>query len=113
MSRFFEFPQNNSGGSFAIDDEAGIGPRVWIEAETKGLALSRALSIGIYFDGCDSGIDCSCCGDRWSEPWDDGQDAPEINNEYDFNWHDAVYVHRIDGTIERITKSDDAKGDAP
>ncbi len=103
MSKFYEFHQNNSGGSFEIDDERGIGPRVWIEAETLDQAISIALGIGLYFDGVDIGTDCPCCGDRWHRPWcDDGKDAPKINQEYDFNWHDTVYVHRAGGTIKRI-----------
>ncbi len=33
--------------------------------------------IGIYFDGCDLGKDCDCCGDRWGRAWsDDATDSP-------------------------------------
>ncbi len=104
-TKFFEFDQNNSGGLFHRNDTRGIGPRVWIEALDLDDACRRALDIGIYFDGCDSGMDCRCCGDRWSRPWrDDGKGKPELNLEYDFNWGDTVYVHRYDGTIERVKK---------
>jgi hypothetical protein len=105
MSKFFEFSQNNSGGRFTIDDARGLGPRVWIEADDTIHANYRAGRLGIYFNGCADGRDCSCCGDRWDEAWGDGEDAPDINHEYDFNWHDAVYVHRLDGSIERIRHS--------
>jgi hypothetical protein len=75
---FFTFNQNNSGGSFDFDVDSGITHIVVIEAATKELALEKAVGIGIYFNGCETGKDCECCGDRWHEPWDDGSDAPEI-----------------------------------
>jgi hypothetical protein len=104
QTKFFEFYQNNSGGSFDIDDERGIGARVWIEAVDADHANSRAEDIGIYFDGVMSGYDCECCGDRWHSAWkDDGEDEVKID-EYSFNWNDVIYVHRIDGTIERLKK---------
>lgn len=57
---FYTYSQNNSGGNFE-----GVNYIV-IEAasasEANAIAESRTP---IYFDGCDSGIDCSCCGDRW------------------------------------------------
>lgn len=104
MYKFFKYRQNNSGGSFDINDATGIGPIVWIEAEGEAHADDRAESIGIYFDGVDKGFDCPCCGDRWSESWRGGKDKVEIDSKYDFMWHDTVYVHRMDGTIERIKK---------
>lgn len=68
---FYEFRQNNSGGSFELDKKRGISTLVIVEADSKEDACRRAERIGIYFDGCESGIDCSCCGDRWSEPYDE------------------------------------------
>lgn len=64
---FFEFRQNNSGGSFVIDENAGISVVVIIEADTAKDANECAESIGLYFDGCEKGRDCDCCGDRWFE----------------------------------------------
>jgi hypothetical protein len=102
-TKFYKFGQNNSGGSFDIDDDRGIGVVVWIEAANRHDAENRAESIGIYFNGVADGMDCACCGDRWSEPWDDdAEEKPKINTEYDFGWHDTVYVHHYDGSIERI-----------
>lgn len=102
---YWVFDQNNSGGSFDIYPKKGIGPRVWIEADSLEHAIDTAETIGIYFHGVSQGIDCECCGDRWYEPFDEeGEEEPTINQEYDFVWHDTVYVHRIDGTIEHITK---------
>lgn len=95
---WFEFSQNNSGGSFDIEPRYGIGPRVWIEAENSDAACDRAENLGIYFNGCDSGQDCPCCGDRWYRPWrEDGEDRPSVDLQYDFNWHNEVYVHPLEG----------------
>lgn len=105
-TKFWEFDQNNSGGRFDIRDDAGIGPRVWIEATSRDDAVARALAIGLYFDGVSNGVDCECCGDRWHEPWrDEGRESPEIKKQWDFNWHDTVYVHHYDGSIERVKVS--------
>lgn len=65
---FFHFHQNNSGGRY-------VGPTdVIIEAENAQEANSLATSsrrVEIYFDGCSSGRDCYCCGDRWTRAEDD------------------------------------------
>jgi len=102
---FFEFRQNNSGGSFYINDGRGIGPRVWIEAEDANHANEIAERLGIYFDGVNDGMDCGCCGDRWYPADGDGVPEPAIDQQYSFNWHGVVYVHHLDGTIARIRKS--------
>jgi len=74
---FFTYRQNNSGGSFNIDPEAGISIFVVVEADSAGDADRRAVDIGLYFDGCETGEDCECCGDRWSRASDyDGEDFP-------------------------------------
>ena len=74
-TKFFCFSQNNSGGSF---DEPAM--YVIVEAMNAAQANQRAQEIGLYFDGCSTGRDCSCCGDRWYSQWDnsDGDDAPSI-----------------------------------
>jgi len=66
---FFEFSQNNSGGSFTVDDK--LCHRLFIEAETPKAATKKALEMGVYFNGISKGRDCRCCGDRWHELWDD------------------------------------------
>lgn len=75
---FYSFNQNNSGGSFVIDDD--VAHYVIIEADSADAANERAESIGIYFDGCETGYDCPCCGDRWYSAWseDEGQETPSI-----------------------------------
>jgi hypothetical protein len=105
-TRFYEFDQNNSGGSFVFDDSRGLGPGVWIEALDSDHANTRAESIGIYFDGVLSGQDCGCCGDRWDPAHGGGIEEPMIDGPYTFMWTDTVYVHRIDGTVERVKKPD-------
>ncbi len=60
---FYTFCQNNTGGNFEVD--ADVDQYVIIEALTSDHANSIAENIGIYFDGCDAGMDCTCCGDRW------------------------------------------------
>lgn len=73
--KFFEFSQNNSGGSFDCDEY--VTHRVLIEADTADEAALKGESLGMYWDGCENGMDCECCGDRWSRPWsDDGKVFP-------------------------------------
>lgn len=82
MSKFYSFNQNNSGGSFDFDEADGITHWVIVEADSLDDAIKRAQNIGIYFDGCSTGRDCSCCGNRWYEPWsDDASEQPEIYGE--------------------------------
>jgi hypothetical protein len=78
--KFFLFMQNNSGGSFDVNET--VAHNVIIEAYSANDANARAEDIGIYFNGCDTGADCSCCGDRWYEAEDhDGTDTPLIYDE--------------------------------
>jgi hypothetical protein len=105
---WFKFRQNNSGGHWDIDDDKGIGPNVWIEAKNAKQANKLAESIGIYFNGVDSGIDCECCGDRWYEVWEssEGENSVTTSSDYDFHWHDTVYLHHLDGRLEKRVKND-------
>lgn len=61
MTTYWEYRQNNSGGSF-------IKPavNVYIEAETPEEADTIAQNNGIYFDPLFE-RDCDCCGNRWDE----------------------------------------------
>ena len=96
---WYEYSQNNSGGSFVIRPQFGIGPRVWIEAASPEEADERALNLGIYFNGVEDGHDCDCCGDRWYPQWDDGEEYPAIDSQWDFNWHKEVYLHPLEGSF--------------
>jgi hypothetical protein len=74
---FYVFRQNNSGGYFEINDD--VTQFVIIEADGHEDANSRAVEIGIYFEGVDRDLDCSCCGDRWDEAWSgEGEPEPEL-----------------------------------
>src|SRR5579863_9923263 len=102
--KFFEYSQNNSGGHFDIDDAAGIGVYVIIEAENNVDADRKAQDIGLYFNGCDDEIDCSCCGDRWYKTYFEGDDIPmyrgtEVTKDnYENGWGD-LYIHYANGEI--------------
>jgi hypothetical protein len=74
--KFFMYSQNNSGGNFIVNDE--VTHFMIFEAHSPEEADVLAEKHGVYFDGCDSGIDCSCCGDRWSRSWDGGEDKPNL-----------------------------------
>lgn len=65
---WYEFNQNNSGGSFHVNSY--VCHRVFIEAETEEAAVEKAEGMGIYFNGCEDDRDCPCCGDRWYRTYD-------------------------------------------
>lgn len=73
---YFHFCQNNSGGSFDVDER--VAEHVIIEANSADHANEIAEGIGIYFNGVDDGQDCECCGDRWYSVWGKGYDEPLI-----------------------------------
>jgi hypothetical protein len=121
--RWYEFRQNNSGGSFVMDDEVSI--HVFIQAESADAANQKAEKVGIYFDGCEDGSDCSCCGDRWyraDDPLDSFKTYPwrgepkEYDNISDYaqalaadsGWakrgDPANIVYFADGSVKRFYK---------
>lgn len=73
---FYCYSQNNSGGSFMVDDR--VCHHVIVEAGNSAQADEIAEAVGIYFNGCDDGVDCDCCGDRWYSAYGDGDAEPEI-----------------------------------
>lgn len=77
--KFFAFQQNNSGGSFDVDDK--ICHILYIEAHNYEEARKKAMDMGVYFNGCDIGLDCPCCGDRWSD-YADEIDLTELSDRY-------------------------------
>jgi len=107
--KWYEYSQNNSGGWFQHDEDAGIGYAVWVQARNYEEANQRAKAIGLYFDG--EG-DCSCCGDRWFDKWtEDGQvGEPFIYagrfggaDSRGLRWGLPAYAHRYDGTFYVVT----------
>lgn len=72
---WFEYRQNNSGGSFVSDQN--VAHSVWVEADSHESANEIAKDKGIYFDGVEDDRDCPCCGDRWWPCSDsDSEDVP-------------------------------------
>lgn len=98
---FFYYRQTNSGGSVFVSEKKGIGHVVWIEAIDEKDADARAEEIGIYFDGCSSGRDCNCCGDRWSRArLDESVDeSDKIQKD-----HVSSFIHFWDRSFEKNTK---------
>lgn len=111
-TRFFDYSQNNSGGSFQEDAEAGITNHVIIEAYDASEADDKAEQIGIYFDGIDKGLDCGCCGDRWCTTYGEGDEIPMIygtplveGQPYKsfLDWTEVlVYIHYANGVIAAV-----------
>lgn len=93
---FYLFEQNNSGGFFDVDDK--LCHYLYIEADCKNEAIAIAESIGCYWDGVREGIDCPCCGDRWSE------DCDKIDIEKLKSDGCTVYVGVLDREEEAINK---------
>lgn len=75
---FFHFNQNNTGGSFTFDEARGLTHHMVIEAADSSDANTRALELGLYFNGVQDGMDCGCCGDRWYETYSDGDEVPKV-----------------------------------
>ena len=71
---FYTYRHNNSVGFYS-------GPKyVIVEANSAEQADEIALNGDvIYFGGCSTGMDCSCCGDRWHShsTWDDPHENVE------------------------------------
>jgi hypothetical protein len=107
---FYTFNQNNSGGSFDHDPNAGIGYCVCVEAANETDANQRAEQIGLYFNGCDSGMDCDCCGDRWYEQWrEEGDETPTLYGKpLTGGWGLPSYIHYLDGRVEMVPENKDA-----
>lgn len=102
---YFEYSQNNSGGVFIHDKD--VAEFVIIEAPDAEAANTRAEEIGIYFDGCEDGRDCRCCGDRWHHAWNKGFSKPMLYGEplarYQSDYgssRESVYVYHADGQFE-------------
>jgi len=104
MTLYYTYSQNNSGGYF--DSDENVSEYVIIEADNAEQANERAQEIGLYFDGAG---DCPCCGDRWTEQWDDGEGtkAPSIYGKSVYETNKTIFrsrciIHRSDGTKETV-----------
>lgn len=113
--RYFHFSQNNSGGSFDVNDT--VAHHVIIQAHSAAEANRLAKDVGIYFGGCYSGRDCDCCGDRWSEVWDEGDESPLIYGEDPATIKDmftkpgqpVCHVYHLDGSKTTYRKPEKEK----
>ena len=108
---YFEFSQNNSGGGWQIDHEAGIDEKVFVQAWNPSEANAKAEEIGIYFDGVSKGYDCSCCGNRWSECWDSDTGQEEAPTASKVSLDTVAFVHHSDGTVEKVVGTWDWMGE--
>ncbi len=113
---WFHFSQNNSGGSFVVDDK--LASRLFVQEENADRAVSFAENLGVYFDGVNQGRDCPCCGDRWYYPhiinfplrysemniFETVEEyAQFMANEYGWTTPDA-YIYYKNGQITKINK---------
>lgn len=98
---FYTFSQNNSGGSFIEDDR--VTQYVIIEANSADAANALAEVYGLYFNGCDDGRDCPCCGDRWYRTWEgEGTEHPEIYGKPAADEFQSSIIYYQSGTVTRI-----------
>ena len=101
-TKYYEFYQNNSGGSYVQNDE--VDCLVFIEATSAAEANSKFDSLDN-----DSGNYCDCCGVRWTEAWEeDGHETPYTYSgkplsEYNFYEKDGyAIIYHMTGQVERI-----------
>ena len=88
--KWYLFDQNNSGGSFVVDDK--LCHRVFIEAKSFDDAVEKAEELGCYWNGVEDGRDCPCCGDRWNKWDDDPVDLEKYKIEgYTVSLYDNIY----------------------
>lgn len=85
-TKFYEFNQNNSGGSFDVDDN--VCHRVIIEA----IDTNHAESLFKPMIANQSGS-CPCCGDRWSSFDPNEIDLPKWEK---IGYSVGVYAHYED-----------------
>ena len=110
--KFYHFNQNNSGGSFTENEN--VCKNVFIEAHSADEANLLADNFGIYFDGCDQNIDCSCCGDRWYEVREDSgtkdlviydsnqEKVVNVKKAFKDTFSDKCIIHYLNGTKETV-----------
>lgn len=108
---FFSYSQNNTGGSFVVDDN--VAHYVVIEANNYREANSKAEDIGLYWDGCSDGTDCSCCGDRWyklnknniGDPVPSLFGRPIEDSDIGGNFNKEVRLHLANGQVVKVSRT--------
>lgn len=96
-TKFYEVSQNNSGGSFVVNDK--VCHRLFIEASSEEESLSIAEDLGCYWNGVSEGMDCECCGDRWYGS--DEIDFDKINNKWN-GYEYAAYLSSYNESVENL-----------
>lgn len=91
---FYYYGQNNSGGKFHLSDVVCV--HMFIEAASREEADAKAEQLGIYFDGVDKDIDCSCCGDRWMR----GEEL-----QFPIFWSRGVTLQNVDEYAQQLIDS--------
>jgi hypothetical protein len=94
--RWFQYRQNNTGGSFHGPMNVIVQAATGAEANKRGEELA-----GLYFDGVSSGHDCDCCGDRWYRVWEneEGEAVPSVYDEPVEAGEERLFVY-ADGWME-------------
>ena len=108
---YFEFRQNNSGGGWQTDHEAGVSEVVFVQASNAEEANRRAEGVGLYFNGVSKGYDCSCCGDRWTECWESDTGKEEAPVASKVGLGKVAFVHHADGRVEKVVGTWDWMGE--
>lgn len=105
QTKFYEYRQNNSGGSLDIDE--GVSIRVLVEAYSVRQANILAQKAGVYFGGYG---DCPCCGDCWYEadeedgyiyPHHYGDPLDECYESTFARGRPSTTIHYLDGRVQR------------
>ena len=99
---FYEFDQNNSGGSFVTNDK--LCHRLFIEADSKEEAILTAENLGCYWNGVEDGYDCPCCGDRWSTYNNEVNISKYNKDGYEVSVYDGFYKNTEQEWGERYGK---------
>lgn len=112
---FYTLLQRAAEMDYSAED--GIACHVIVEADSRAEAIAAALEIGIYFNGVATGIDCPCCGDRWTlanavterpilfgQPveeisWTDGTPSRDQTKKWARPHEHEVFVHYKDGRV--------------
>lgn len=90
---FYKLEQNNSHGYFEVNDK--LCHRLFIEADSAEDACLIAEELGCYWDGVDGGVDCPCCGDRWSR-YADEVDVDRYRKEgYELTVFDGIFTDTV------------------
>jgi hypothetical protein len=109
-TKFYSLTQNNSGGSFIVDDI--LCHRLIIEATNEEEALCKAEQLGCYWNGVEEGYDCKCCGDRWYPYADDiilknGMTIEDYAQREVEQWNSTtpdIRIFFLDGTVKEFPK---------